>query len=747
MWGSLSKHTILGLLICVNAIQAHILVKGKVVDASTQLPIVSAMVYFSSTSVTTDALGVFVVDTDTMIHQLDIKAPFYHEKTIDIPQNLPELLVIYMDPSDIHQLAEVVIESDAAHTLHTLAKVDLNSRTVNSSQDLLRMVPGLFLAQHAGGGKAEQIFLRGFDIDHGTDIHITVDGLPVNMVSHAHGQGYADLHFVIPELVQNIEYGKGPYETALGNMATAGHVRFKTVEVLDKSRVSVEAGQFNTLRNVNLIDLLGTTKKGLNKSAFVASEIYTSDGPFERSQHFNRFNLLGKYTTQTDHSLLSIQAMHFSSKWDASGQLPERAVKSGYVTRFGAIDPTEGGTTSRSSIVMNYQQKPDASVVLDHTLYLSHYHFDLYSNFTFFLRDSINGDQIRQKERRNLMGYNGTYTHTKLLGAVLWKQKYGVGLRYDHAQDVELSYTRQRKWLSHASLGTVHEYDYGAFAEQQLSLGRFHLYAGLRLNRMRWEYANALDSLYRPMAAQKDILLPKLNLTYSPSKQLQLYLKLGRGFHSNDARTVVAYRGRGMMPAVYGGDLGGMAKVSKRLWCHTTLWVLFSEQEFVYVGDEGVVEPSGRSLRKGIDLSGRYQISTWLFTDMDITLAMPKTLDMPAGSDHVPLAPLFTTTAGLSCKWPNGINGSLRLRHIGDRPANETNTVKAKGYTIFDASMYYTQPKFEVGLLMQNLFNVQWNEAQFDTTSRLQGEPAAISELHFTPGAPLCIKLKYSYLF
>lgn len=726
---------------------AHILIKGKVIDANTQLPIAGAIIHYSGKEITTDILGTFLIETDSTIHQIEVNASYYEEKSISLPQSLPELLMIYLDPTEVYQLADVIIENQEINALHTLSKVDLNARNVNTSQDLLRLVPGLFLAQHAGGGKAEQIFLRGYDIDHGTDINISVDGMPVNMVSHAHGQGYADMHFVIPELVQNIDYGKGPYNAEVGNMGTAGYAKLKTVDVLSKSRVSLEAGQFNTLRNVNAIDLLNTAQKGLNKSAFIASEVFTSNGPFQSSQAFNRINLMSKYTTQTDNSFLSIQASYFSSKWDASGQVPERAVSSGLISRFGAIDNTEGGITGRKSLIISYKYKPSASSVLDNTLYLSNYDFKLFSNFTFFLRDSINGDQIMQKENRNLVGYNGSYTHTKTLGDFVWKQKYGLGIRYDKIEGIALSYTTQRRFLSNVALGDIFELDHSVYTDQQLCLGKFVLNAGLRINRIRWEYHNTLDTLYQPFAAQKAVILPKLNLLYNATNTLQVYLKTGKGFHSNDTRTIVQEKGLGMLPAVYGTDLGLTAKVSKKLWFNTALWYLFSEQEFVYVGDEGIVEAGGRTARKGIDLSGRYQLLPWLLADLDLTLTKPRSLDVPKEEAYVPLAPTYTASGGLSFNFKNGINGNLRFRHLGDRPANETNSVQAKGYTVVDASIYYTQTKFELGLIAQNLFNVAWNEAQFDTESRLKNEASPVSELHYTPGTPFFAKLKASYFF
>jgi len=210
----------------------------------------------------------------------------------------------------IFDLGEVVV-SQTTKELNVVSAIDLRVLPVQSSQEILRKVPGLFIGQHAGGGKAEQIFLRGFDIDHGTDVSITVDGMPVNMVSHAHGQGYADLHFLIPETVQSIDYGKGPYYSQVGNFGTAGYVQFLTKDQLDNSEIKFEAGRFNTFRTVGMFKLLDEGQH----DAYIATEYLISDGPFESSQNFDRLNFMGKYHARFNNGgRVSLLASHFSSE-------------------------------------------------------------------------------------------------------------------------------------------------------------------------------------------------------------------------------------------------------------------------------------------------------------------------------------------------------------------------------------------------------------------------------------------------
>jgi len=300
------------------------------------------------------------------------------------------------------------IQVDAFNSSKTLSKVDLSKIPVNSAQDLLRKVPGLFIAQHAGGGKAEQIFLRGFDNDHGTDIAITADGIPVNMVSHAHGQGYADLHFIIPETVKDIDFGKGAYYADKGDLNTSGYVNFTTLDHLDNNLFKVEGGSFDSWRTVAMLNLVNNHEQ--NKYAYAAGEFNYSNGPFDIKQNFSRVNLFAKYNQWIDEKhYINFQGSIFSSGWNASGQIPERAVRQGLISRWGSIDSTEGGNTSRMNLAMQYRALISDQESWESNVYLSRYKFQLFSDFTFFLKDPIHGDEIEQVDDRYLYGIENKY--------------------------------------------------------------------------------------------------------------------------------------------------------------------------------------------------------------------------------------------------------------------------------------------------------------------------------------------------
>src|SRR5688572_26376662 len=319
-------------------------------DARTYVPIEGVTIHYGKEVVAANELGRFSLEQINETDSLTISAIGYEPKKISYADLVKNNNIILLD-SRIIELSSVTVALPAGDQYKPISKLDIQRKDISNSQEILRLVPGLFIGQHAGGGKAEQIFLRGFDIDHGTDINITADGMPVNMVSHAHGQGYADLHFLIPELVENVSFKKGSYYAEKGNLATAGYVDFRTKNVLSNNMVKLEAGQFNTWRAVGMVSLLDQKAKEKNQSAFLATEYMHTKGYFDNPQNFNRWNLFAKYYGKiTPNTNLSFSASSFSSKWKASGQIPERAFQNGLIGFFGAIDPNEGGNTSRSNL-------------------------------------------------------------------------------------------------------------------------------------------------------------------------------------------------------------------------------------------------------------------------------------------------------------------------------------------------------------------------------------------------------------
>ncbi|WP_324680325.1 TonB-dependent receptor [Hymenobacter sp. GOD-10R] len=729
-------------------------ISGTVYEAGTQLPLhgVSVQLVELHKTVVTNELGQyrFVNLASGAYHMalshlgyqaLRIPATVLEDQTTTVRTNLVAAPI---------ELGEVAVSSERAQEQQLISALDIKLRPVTNSQEILRLVPGLFIGQHAGGGKAEQLFLRGFDLDHGTDIRLSVDGMPVNMVSHAHGQGYADLHFVIPELVQGLDFSKGPYTTEQGNLATAGWVNFRTRTALDSSFAKVEAGEYDTYRAVAAVNLLGAKGRARQQSAYVAAEYSFSNGYFDNPQHFNRLNLVGKYHGHlTPASRLTLTGSTFYSKWNHSGQIPDRAVAQGLIDWFGSIDPSEGGQTSRTNLNAELVTVTPAGNVLRNQFFYSRYAFELYSNFTFFRDDTLNGDQIRQKEGRHLFGYNGSFSRTHTLGKRPLTSTLGVQYRQDITDHTELSHTKDRReTLEQRQFGDINELNAGVYLDEALQLGaHLNLAAGVRFDVFRNQYLDRLQTPNTTGHTGASIISPKLNLAYTASPGLQFYLKAGKDFHSNDTRVVVAEAGRQVLPAAYGADLGVVFKPVPRLLVNAAAWYLWLAQEFVYVGDEGVVEPSGRTRRQGLDLSLRYQLTRHLYFDADLTAAQPRVLRAEAGQNYLPLAPTFTSTGGLSVQGGRRFSGSLRYRYLADRPANEDNSLIAKGYFVTDAQVNYTHSRYQLGLSVQNLLNTRWKETQFATESRLQGEAAPVEEIHFTPGTPFFARLSATVFF
>lgn len=667
-----------------------------------------------------------------------------HEIVI-VEENLDSTIQVTLKESAV-SLEQVVLVSKV-NALSTFVNVDVKANPIKSSQEILRKVPGLIIGQHAGGGKAEQIFLRGFDIDHGTDVAINVDGLPVNMVSHAHGQGYADMHFIIPETIDNIDFGKGPYYADKGNFDTAGYIDLNTKKNIKNNTITVEAGQFSTIRALSMFKVL---EDDFN-NAYVASELMLTDGYFESPQNFNRFNIMGRYNfnNRKDQDL-SISISHFQSKWNHSGQIPQRAVDQGLISRFGSIDDTEGGNTSRSNLWVNHSKQINEHSRLKSKAYMTKYDFELFSNFTFFLEDPVNGDQIKQYENRTIIGAETAYERSFHVGDHDSQFKYetGLGFRYDDVNDVELSRTLNRdSILERLAFGDIDELNMYTFVNATYKINKWTLNGGLRLDYFNFDYENFLTETYDFKSEDKLFVGPKMNVIFAASKGVQLFLKSGIGFHSNDARVVTANSGEEILPAAYGVDLGTILKPIDRLVVNAALWSLFLDQEFVYVGDAGIVEPSGKTRRYGVDLGLRYQVNDWLYFNGDINYTVARSTDEPEGEDYIPLAPDLTSSGGLSFANIGNFSGGLNYRFIGDRPAIEDNSVVADGYFVTDFNINYSIKNWTLGIIVENLFDTEWKETQFNTESRLFNEPASVEEIHFTPGSPFYLRAKLSVVF
>jgi outer membrane receptor protein involved in Fe transport len=613
---------------------------------------------------------------------------------------------------------------------------DFALRPIGSVQDILRVTPGLVLVQHSGGGKANQYFLRGFDADHGTDIAFSVDGVPINMVSHAHGQGFADTNFIIPEVVERVEITKGPYFAGQGDFATAGAVNLGTRTAFDQSSVSLGLsgspghGELGTRALV-----IGSGELGSAVGTF-AGEIGRTNGPFDNPERWDKYRLFNKVTfAPGPSSTFSIGEMSYASNWNGSGQIPARAVDAGDVSRFGAIDPSEGGDSARHQVYAQYRLSPGPNSELRALAYLGAYRFDLFSNFTLYLRDPEHGDEIEQIDRRAFYGARLSYRVAHELEGVRFDSVVGADVRSDDIRD-RLRDTERRRALDTVADDDVNETLGGVFVNEEITPWdwlRFDL--GGRADLMSFAVEDRLEH-DDPAGSRSGVggahqLSPKASLILSPLRQapaqLDVYVNYGHGFHSNDVRGVFADPGVTPLTRAIGAEVGSRARLFERWDLAVAFWTLDLDNETVWVGDEGTTEVGDATRRRGVEVETRYELTSWLAADLDLTFTRSALRENAGNGNGLALAPKQTWSGGVSARHPLGpgvARGGVRFYGIGDRPASDDGVLVAEGFTQIDLHVGYRTPRFDVAFDVENLLDGTFRSAQFATTSRLPSEPA-----------------------
>lgn len=656
----------------------------------------------------------------------------------------PIEVTIHPDPPD----------GDAASRV-TFGRRELELRPRLRPGDVVEAVPGLFAVQHAGGGKANQYFLRGFDADHGTDVAFFVDGVPVNLPSHGHGQGFADLHFLIPELVVGLDASKGPYYADLGDFATAGAVNLRLAEKFEESYAQLSAGQYGILRGL----VIASPDLGDEWRAVAAAEMDQDDGPFDNPERLRRYNVYLRATHDVGTTgKVSTTLMSYGSTWRGSGQIPVRAVcgegeageppPEAYgapcLDRFGNVDPSEGGGTQRHMASVAYStSSPDAELTA--LAYAIAYRFTLYSNFTFFADDPVHGDEIEQDDDRTVLGGDVRLRRHLRIGDARLTSTLGAQVRHD-AIDTALFHDELRERLEPRVSAHVDESQIGVYAEEDLRLNRFvRLVAGVRGQRIDVAVDDRLEDLATAGTKTSglqgaSLVLPKGMLVVSPFSALDLFADAGRGFHSNDARGVVRSNAPAtLMTPALGYEVGARVVPFEGLRVSVAAFRLDLDSELVWEGDAGTTSPSPASRRQGIELDARYHLKNWLFADLDATFTDARYRQNAGNGDAVALAPTRTLTAGIGARPTFGATtpfASVRVKSIGSRPASEDGSLTAEGFTVVDANAGVRYRNVEAGIDVQNLLDAKWREVQFATTTRLAYEPVPVTGIHFSPGWP-----------
>ncbi|HEY0297811.1 MAG TPA: TonB-dependent receptor, partial [Arachidicoccus sp.] len=436
------------------------------------------------------------------------------------------------------------------------------------------------------------------------------------------------------------------------------------------------------------------------------------------------------------------------------------AAPEGYINgRWGALDSNQTGYTTRTNAIIKLRSDWGNHLIWNNEAFYSNYLLDLYSNFTFYYFFPTQGDEFRQKENRNLFGYHSTLSKINYAANTSFNTEAGVGFRTDLINPLGLDHTEDGVFLAHIQYGKAQESNVYAYLDENIKHGNWLFNIGLRYDYFNFYYLNmATDSfatkIYKGLSphANAAMLSPKINIAYTFSSVFQLYFKAAKGFHSNDVRVVIAQQGKEILPAAYATDWGINWKAFPRLFINTALWYLFMQSEFTYGSDlvdqpGGPIEPSRRTRRYGVDFSGRYQILDWMYADLNLNWAHPRSIDDPKGKNYLPLAPTFTSTAELSFKFPGGYSSSVSYRYLHNRAGNEDYSLTAKGYFVTDLSVNYTKGKYEIGLTIENLFNVKWDEAEIEYTSQLKGESVPVDQMSYIAGGPFFPKLTFTFFF
>jgi outer membrane receptor protein involved in Fe transport len=638
---------------------------------------------------------------------------------------------------EAHELPPVIVSAGrpvAASSEKLIPDEDFELRPQGRPADILRLAPGLIIGQHAGGGKADQTFLRGFDNDHGTDLALSIDGVPINVRSHAHGQGYADLHGLIPETIRRIDVHKGPFRVEDGDFAASGAVDFVPKDSVPESFIQSGAGPFDTQRHVAVV----SPPAGEGIRALSAYEVYHTDGPFLNDEKYDRFNTYQRLSVHPSDELdAALSLSYMTGAWHGSGQIPLREVSAGRLDRFDAVDPSEGGDSQRLILAGDIGWRPSEEQRWRVKAYAQRYALDLFSNFTFFKDDPVNGDGIEQVDERWIYGADASVSRDFQPGGRGAVGTLGVQTRWDRGR-VILAKQRARARLSDTQDVDLSEVSYGPYAKLDLQLlDWLRFIGGGRLDVFHYDVN---DRLGAALDGSETDWIPSIkgNLVVGPWRGTQLFLNAATGFHSNDARDAIANPDAETLPQASGYEAGMRAAPLPGMELSASLWLLNLESELVFVGDAGETEARGRTRRYGTELGARYFLTDWLSVAGDVTVSKAY---FTATGEAVPRAPKFTARAEASVRLPQGVESTLELRHLGTRWLTENRSWEAQGFTLCDWTTRYRMrrsrfDRVELFLSVENLLDADYREAQFLTETQLAGEAGPVEDLHFAAGNP-----------
>ena len=613
--------------------------------------------------------------------------------------------------------------------------------------ELLELVPGMVATQHSGSGKANQYFLRGFNLDHGTDFATSIDAMPVNMRSHGHGQGYTDINFIIPELIQNLAYRKGSYYAETGDFSGAGSATFSTANTLDQGLASITLGK-DSFQRYLLADGL---EQILGGDLLVGLEYQSYAGPWtDINEDVNKINVLIKHSSKLGDGKLSVTFMAYDNSWNSADQIPLRAVEQGQIDALGSIDTNLGGESSRYSLSVAWDSD-DAFL----SAYVIDYDLDLFSNFTYFLDDPINGDQFEQVDQRKIYGASG-HIHNDFNGLV---NTLGFETRFDDINEVGLHKSVNQVRLGSIRSDAVEETSAAIYAKSSYDWSpQFRTLVGIRydyydfkVSSLIGENVNGINVADNLGKNNDDLVSLKASATYKFNDTIEAYLAAGQAFHSNDARGTIQQidpnDGSVIAPVdplvrSFGKELGLRVELLETLNASFSLWSLQLDSELLFVGDAGNTEASRPSYREGFEASVYYRFNQYWMFDAEYALSKAKFSDESEDGRHIPGSVERVLQLGVSAELQSGLTASVRLRHLGERPLLENASVTSEPSTIVNLLLSQQWQDWTLKLELLNLFDSKGHDIDYYYASRLSGEAEqGVEDLHFHQIEPRTLRL------
>ena len=628
--------------------------------------------------------------------------------------------------------------------------VQLQGRPILRPGEVLEVVPGLVVTQHSGDGKANQYFLRGFNLDHGTDFATYVDGVPVNMPTHAHGQGYADINFLIHELVDEVHYRKGPYYAEEGNFSAAGVARIGYVRDSGAPTLGLTVGQDQYYR------VLGTASpKVADGTLLLGVDWSQGDGPWQRPQDFQKTSGVVKYSRGDDAHGWALAAMGYDGSWDSTDQVPQRAVDDGTIDRFGSIDQTTGGESYRYSLSLDLWSRQEGHR-WNALVYAIDYHLDLVSNFT-YATDPVNGDQFEQFDDRRVYGGRYVYDLDASFGDLDGVLQAGAEIRYDDIHPVALYRTRERDRFETIRRDDVTQGQYSLFVSHDQRWTRWlRSTLGLRYDWFDFQVDSSLPA--NTGSETSSLPQPKLTIVLGPWNETEFFLNAGRGFHANDARgtTIAVDPIDGVTPVdkvdpivpADGAEVGLRTAIVPKAQFTAAFWGLDIDSELLFVGDGGVTEPSRATRRYGVELGAFWTPYDWLIVDADYAWSHARFTEPDPVGDHIPGAVETVVSLGVTVHRDAGWYGGMRWRYFGPAPLVEDDSVRSHSTSLVNVEAgYHFTPKFSLMATVFNLFDTDANDITYYYESQLPGEAQPVADIHFHPVEPRTLRVTATVQF